>query len=167
MPQGQFINFELGLGSGHRHALESGERPCSHFTPNRSRPPFTNNRRNSKVAQLSSIPRKSVLRSINLPLPFPHSCPRPPISPMLTSPSYRRVCRFAVNCAEHRPVENNTAAAARVKREAGDDTLRCIFRAIFSALSFAKPLALSMVHHASTHQEVNQTPDLKVHFSRD
>ena len=74
MPQGQSINCGLGSDRGHRHALEFGERPCSHFTPNRSlRPPFTNNRRNSKAAQLSSIPRKSVLPSIDLPLPIP-SC---------------------------------------------------------------------------------------------
>ena len=74
MPQGQSINCGLGSDRGHRPALESGEKPCPHFTPNRSRcPPLTNNRRNSKVAQLSSIPRKSVLPSIDLPLPIP-SC---------------------------------------------------------------------------------------------
>ena len=51
---------------------------------------------------------------------------------MLTSPSYLRVCLSAVDCAEHRPAPENSAAnaaaAANVNSEV--DTLRRIVGAI-------------------------------------
>ena len=82
---------------------------------------------------------------------------------MLTSPSYRRVCRFAVNCAEHRLTENNTNAAARVNSQS-DGTLRCIFGAIFPTPSFAITLALLMVIHVSKYLTTD-TLDQTIHFS--